>query len=524
MSNTRRNFIKTTALALPLKAFADRYLTSPAIAKPMPPSLRKNSFKPIPQTLEDDVTLPSNYFWYPLISYGEKINSKGEKFGECCDFTHFQQGRDANHGYLWVNHEYIVPCLFHGKKIAATEKTKAEVELEMSAVGGSFLEITRDPKTKRWTVEKNSTEAFRIDANTPIPIVGPVGNKTVKGMLGNCAGGHTPWGTVLTCEENFDLFFLDKNPYYHLGWARYFDRPLEDYGYVVEVDRQTKSARKLSALGRFAHEGATTTIAPNKKVVVYMGDDTTFECFYKFISKGTYSGDQQKDKDLLLEGTLYVANFPAGKWEPLTLENPKLKSKYKSMKDLLLKTREAAKLAGGTPLSRPEDVEVHPTTKTVILSLTNNNDAGDVYGSLLAIEETNGDASSETFSHSVYLTGGPQSGFAMPDNLAFSPDQSLWMTSDIPGNNLGKGAYKNFPRNSLFRIEKDSAGHPITQHFMQAPFGAEITGPCFHPITSELFASIQHPGETSFVHMDGYQSTWPTKTKPLSTVIVVARK
>ena len=158
--------------------------------------------------------------------------------------------------------------------------------------------------------------------------------RKIKGTLGNCSGGTTPWGTILSGEENFNGYFVSpgtsasdkrygltssatarkwelddprfdtRNP----GYANEANR----FGWIVEVDPfdPTSTPKKHSSLGRFKHEGANVIVAESGHVVAYSGDDERFDYLYKFVSKDKYrEGDRKHNMTLLSAGNLYVAKF-----------------------------------------------------------------------------------------------------------------------------------------------------------------------------------------------------------------------
>ena len=170
--------------------------------------------------------------------------------------------------------------------------TRELVEIEKAAHGGSVLEIRRD-SDGQWSMVGGSKYARRIDADTPMEISGPAaGHNRMKtkadptgqrvfGMLNNCAGGVTPWGTWLSCEENFHGYFWDKLDDAHrkrgttnamaspaigrhgasgTSASTSIEEPNEAnrFGWVVEIDPFDPSStpKKRTALGRFKHEGA----------------------------------------------------------------------------------------------------------------------------------------------------------------------------------------------------------------------------------------------------------------------------
>ncbi|MEO0823424.1 MAG: PhoX family phosphatase, partial [Pseudomonadota bacterium] len=348
-----------------------------------------------------------------------------KQFGYNNDYVGFAE-IEPGRGMLCVNHEYtneevMFPGLGRQDKAGFTGMTPELVEIEMAAHGGTVVEIFKGDDGK-WAVDRSSPRNRRITPlNTEMTFSGPAaGHERMKtnadptgmkviGTLNNCAGGMTPWGTYLMAEENFHGYFwtekLDAEgdadlseqpdaakmkrygvPGMWYAWGRYNDRfnidkePNEPnrFGWIVEVDPMDPTATpvKHTALGRFRHEGAETTVASDGKLVIYTGDDNRFDYQYKYVSNGTVSDDREANSALLSDGTLYVARFNEDgtiDWlalvhgeGPLTAENG-----FNDQADVLIDTRLAADLLGATPMDRPEDAQPRGDG-TAYIMLTNN--------------------------------------------------------------------------------------------------------------------------------------------------------
>jgi len=199
-----------------------------------------------------------------------------------------------------------------------------------------------------------------------------------------------------------------------------------------------------------------------------------------------------------------------------------LKKKFSSSLEMLIRTREAAKIVGATPLDRPEDIEIHPVSGDVIVALTNNLSRGNSFGSLLKIQEKNSDASSLEFDASTFLSGGEETGFACPDNLAFDSQGDLWFTTDISNKSINKAPYEFMKNNSLFYLPLKGAGAGKAHRVASGPVGSELTGPVFSPDGRTLFLSVQHPGEKSPSYKNP-TSHWPDggNAMPRSAVVQI---
>jgi secreted PhoX family phosphatase len=276
---------------------------------------------------------------------------------------------------------------------------------------------------------------------------------------------------------------------------------------------------------------------------------------------------------LLEEGALYVARFDSdgtGKWlelrhgdHGLTAENG-----FENQADICVRTRQAADRVGATMMDRPEWIAVHPQTKEVLVTLTNNNQRGkvpasnnppdgtveagkaqpdvdaanprrdNVYGHIIRWTEADHNAGAITFSWDHFLLAGDpeQDGhvsirgdaFGSPDGLWFDPRGILWIQTDASTKILGQPSYKGLGNNMML------AADPVTgtvRRFLTGPVGCEITGIAMTPDQRTIFVNIQHPGEPESDVSDPANptalSSWPDGNKggrPRSSTIVITRK
>jgi hypothetical protein len=581
----------------------------------------------------DRIVVPDGYEARVLIRWGDPLRPgllpfdvrtqnaghQRHRFGFSNDFVAFfplpRRLDSDSRGLLWVNHEFSLERLMF-PDWDPDNPTKEQVDIALACVGGTVVEVVRDSEG-HWTYDRTSRFNRRVTATTPTVLTGPAaGSRYVRtnadpsgrhvlGTFANCAGGVTPWGTVLSAEENFDYFFnfkdIDKrddspvwkahkayykkeSPPNDRGWHRYYDRfdpdkePNEPFrfGWVVEIDPYDPDyvPRKRTALGRFRHEGASTTLAADSRVVVYSGEDQELKYVYKFVSSGRFDPhDRLANRDLLDEGTLYAARFyddGTGVWLPLRfgsdgLGQPEL---FTSQADVLVLARMAAAAMGATPMDRPEDIEVNPVDGHVYLALTKNDSRKERddkkwnkanprwpnhFGHVIKLMEDGDDAAATSFRWEIFLlcgdpanlvtdlgavdfkTTGAQdtsyfagydkpsliSPIATPDNLLFDRAGNLWIATD------GQGEKERLHCNdALHAVPTREPERGRVQQFLRAVNDAEVTGPCFTPANDTLFVSIQHPGRTDDSTLATSTSHWPDggNHAPRPSVVVVTKK
>ncbi|GAA6199852.1 PhoX family phosphatase [Aquicoccus sp. SU-CL01552] len=550
-------------------------------------------FVPIPTQTDATVHVPAGYHWDVVARWGDPLFSDAESydvaeggplaksdrvFGENTDGMESFSIR--GHQLIAVNHEHANRRINLPAAQRGTPSGVDDVRKLQNLQGVTVMEIAEG--ATGWGVVRDSPFNRRIHHNTPTRVVGPAAGHPlmqtaadptgtrVLGTINNCGSGKTPWGTYLTCEENFNGYFgmtasdgetAVSTPeqarygigardwgYHYYKWDPRFDlstNPNEPnrFGWVVEIDPADPHAMsvKHTGLGRFKHENAELTLAPDGRVVVYMGDDERGEFLYRFVSHGIYTPGGPTE-GLLDDGTLYAARFNddgTGEWLPLTPGTTGM-----DRARICIHSRIAASAVGATTMDRPEWVAVNPGAPEVYCSLTNNKNRGvkpnaggddtpvngpnpraaNRYGQIVRWRPRGGDHAAEGFDWDLYvMAGNPgvhrdayagsaniNAGnlFNSPDGMTLDRNGRIWIRTD--GKDSNRGDFAGMGNNQML------AGDPVTgeiARFLTGPKGCEVTGLTWSADRRTMFLGIQHPG-----------GSWPDGSGlPRSSVIAIKR-
>lgn len=612
---SRRTALKGLAAVATGSLLGPLWPQRPAAALPTGPGTTL-TFDEIPLAADGALHVAPGYRCDVLMRWGDPVlpdaptfdvqhqtpDAQARQFGYNCDYIGLvplpRGATDASRALLCVNHEYTdTHLMFPGidRMDSLANLTREQVEIELAAHGHSVVEIERVAGQCR--AVPGSHYNRRITAlDTPMRISGPAaGHERMKtsedltgrrviGTLNNCAGGITPWGTVLTCEENFDVYFtgdgsgtsearnharygLAAKSKFRPAFARHFRRfdvarePHEPnrFGWMVEFNPYDPQSTpvKRTALGRLKHEGAGIVVSHDGRVAIYAGDDQQFDYVYRFVTREAYDPQQHgADNALLDEGTLSVARFNDDgtlQWLPLVYGQGPLTSEneFYSQADVLIESRRAADLLGATPMDRPEEVEVCPTTGHVFVMLTGspkrkesqvdaaNPRPANVHGHILELVPPAADARTDhtaaRYTWNVFLRCGdpakaedaasyppgvsPQGWLSRPDNAAFDGKGRLWIATDGAPETVGKP-------DGIFACDTTGPGRGLTRQFMLGPRGAEVSGIVLTADDRALLVSVQHPGEDEGSTFEHPSSRWPDfdpAMPPRPSVVTISR-
>ncbi len=558
-------------------------LTGPA----MSPLL---GFEPIPLGFDDHIVVPKGYTARAILPWGDPILPGGPAFRGLANTAEEQahqlgMGHDGmvyypidtsdagnRRGVLVINHEYTTDDFLHegGSEEWSADKT-------LKSQNGHGLSVVEVEEIDGQWIVVDSPRARRYTGNSPMAMSGPAaGHHLVRttddpvgmtplGTLNNCGSGSTPWGTYLTCEENFNGYFGsslgeafepdDAQARYGIaaegfGYQWHTTDPRFDvstpgneneinrFGWIVEVDPVHPEQRpvKRTALGRFKHEGAALTTAGDGRIVCYMGDDERFDYIYKYLSYNAWADELSWKRSPLDHGELFVARFldnGTGYWIPLIHGRGPLTAAngFADQAEVLVKARLAADLVGATPMDRPEWTTIG-LDGSVYVTCTNNTRrteeqvdaanprAENSWGHIIRWKNDR-DHLSVHFDWDVFVLAGPgdgvdgstvstESAFGSPDGLWSDPSGRLWIQTD--------GGQPEAANDQMLCADPTTGE---IKRFLTGVLGCEITGVTMTPDQRTMFINVQHPGDG-----DPEVSSWPsgvTGDLPRPATVVITK-
>jgi hypothetical protein len=349
----------------------------------------------------DDLVLPEGFTYDVIASWGDKVGDS--RFGYNNDYLALIE-TSPNEALMSVNFEYIsaVPWQQTYEKVIGKslpfrdvdqavrtaikaikddkvpglnahalpdgnpikEQVKAISKEGLIDQGVGVISVKRSPEGK-WarsesTADRRITGISGLDDGRYLKTTGPaiaifqktkgqgyldkLGDKVI-GTFQNCAGGTTPWGTVLSAEENIQIqvpepVYADGTSFDPInrpfnitdeeltGLGNVFGLAGNKYGWIVELDPANPQdyGTKHTWLGRYRHEAVGVRVVGGKPLAFYSGCDRRGGHLYKFVSKGIVTNPTDKaNSKLLSDGMLYVAQFQpdgTGRWIPLAPTTP----------------------------------------------------------------------------------------------------------------------------------------------------------------------------------------------------------
>ena len=286
----------------------------------------------------------------------------------------------------------------------------------------------------------------------------------------NCAGGPTPWGSWLSCEECFEW----------AGDIEYFGRPAarrdQWHGYVFEVSAyadELVQAIPIKGMGRFEHEACAVDAATG---IVYMTEDRYHSLFYRYIPN--------KPGELLAGGKLQALavdgqpSLTTHNWNsaPSMRRGKPLSAHWIEIDDpnpLEDQIRLVGERQGAATFARGEGLCVADDRFAFTCTIGGPARLGQIF--------TYKPTSTDAGELELIAEAQPDSLLRNADNLTMAPWGDLIVCEDTSS------------RCGLVGIRPDGSQYAIGDN---AYSNSELAGVCFSPDGETLFVNIQYPGMT----------------------------
>ena len=412
----------------------------------------------VPTAQTGKLIIPTEHKYQLVLKEGDNYTEGGGLVGGQNDFTAYvAKSASSTNGYLSVNHE-------------------------TNPGGVTMAEINYNATTKLWQLTKSRAVSFSAPSLV----------QTIR----NCSGGVTPWGTVVTAEEQTTASDVNADG-------------MKDYGWLVEIDPATAqvisqnadgSKGKLWQMGIMNHENV---VVNNAGTTAYYGEDGGTHMVYKYI---------MDTPNNLASGNLYVLKLDQGlsNGDPVGTTATWIQIPNKTKADQN-NTASLAQSLGGTSFNGVEDVDISPLDGKIYFTAKGLNKVYRLQdnGTTASQVETFVGGLSTVYSFTTAQGTKSEAWGDGNDNLTFDELGNLWVLQD---------GGKNY----IWVIAPDhTAANPKVRLFASMPAGSEPTGLTFTPDHKFGFFSVQHPDATITTDIDATGNVIDYKGKSATMVIAL---